>query len=123
MAWRGPRGCDEEDDDEHALHDLRRPDDVSVIIESSRSGTTDSTWSRADSRAVFLRRRSTSDPGRLELQPLQHAAGRGLGGVEDGLGPGPERGTLPHRQGTLTRLAHPHRHSLDKIVDFLKFLN
>ncbi|KAK3916726.1 Dynactin subunit 1 [Frankliniella fusca] len=140
MAWRQPRVAvteDEDDDFEEeeeeeegevpAVRNGTLPDQLQITVESSNSssspaGSTSAGPCQTFFNAHVLRRRSISDPGRLAsvIGPL-------LGQDNDpgpgpGPGPGPQHG--PVLPGPGPYRAHPSMtHSVDKIVDFLKFLN
>lgn len=146
MAWRRPRGEvteDEDDEDGDACEVLQgvldedRAVDTVIVIESTSSGTPSSSEGSASGsrglgrtrahcrpRPPCLRRRSISDPGRLAsvLAPSP-----GFGPAFDGnLGPGGPADPGPGQStGALLPGPRAYRltHSVDKIVDFLKFLN
>lgn len=134
MAWRQPRVevTEDEDDDfeeeeegeeEKVARDEALPDQLQIRVESSNSSSSPAGSTSAGPCQPFfiahtLRRRSISDPGRLASvlvfgQDNDPGPGPGPGRLDGALLPGPG----PHR-------AHPSMtHSVDKIVDFLKFLN
>lgn len=141
LAWRQHRGEATEDEDDEGDEAVEEEDTVQaeapsvVVVDSSTGshGSAASAVSVASGRsgspcvrhrglvgpglALLTRRRSVSDPGRLAgLAGLTPALGAGAG-------PGPSADLLL-LPGPGPRRADPSLvHSVDKIVDFLKFLN